>query len=168
MIAIPINSKTHGEHLFFIDGEDFDKIRGFKWGFSKNRDNNLYVARGKYNPVDKKISSIKLHRLIMNCPEGLEVDHIDGNTLNNCRSNLRICTKDENKRNRKKCSKQTTSIYKGVSFNAHANKYVASLRCNKIFIHLGVFAKQEDAAIAYNNAAVKHFGDFAKLNKVEV
>jgi len=168
MIAIPIKSKTFGEHLFFIDGNDFDLIKDYKWSFVRNRDNNLYVTRGKYNPIDRKIKSIKLHRFILNCPEGLEVDHIDGNTLNNCRDNLRICTQMENSRNRKKSIKSKSSKYKGVYFHKVTNKYLASIKFNKVSKHLGLYKNQEDAAEAYNKAAKIYHGEFAKLNKIEV
>lgn len=165
MIAIPIKSKAYGEKLFFIDGEDFKIISEYKWSLCRGSKNgNLYVVRGKYDKINKKIKSIKLHRFILDCPSGLEVDHIDGNTLNNCRSNLRICKTKENGRNRKKCFKKTSSIYKGVYFNKPCGKFIASIRFNKKFIYLGLFNTEEEAAKVYNEAAIKYHGEFANLN----
>jgi hypothetical protein len=162
MIAIPINSETHGECLFYIDGEDFDKIKDYKWCLSKCK-NTLYVATGSYGK-----NLVRLHRLLMDFPEGFYIDHIDGNTLNNCRSNLRLCTHSQNCMNSSKTNRKTSSKYKGVSFNNNKKKYISQLTYNRKRVIIGQFNNEKDAAIAYNNAAVKHFGEFAKLNKVEV
>lgn len=162
MIVIPVKSKTYGEKYFFIDGCDFEKIKDYKWHltYSKNID-NMYVQRTCHN-IKK---NIKLHRFIMNCPVNLTVDHIDGNTLNNCQSNLRICTKSENNRNTKKQKINITSKYKGVSFVKNRQKSFMSRICfeNKR-IFLGWFYTEKEAALKYNEAAIKYHGVFAQLN----
>jgi hypothetical protein len=168
MIAIPVKSRKYKEDYFFIDGEDFDKIKMYKWSFSGNKRSKLYIAGLDYNKITKKSKGIKLHRLIMDCPKNMMVDHIDGNPLNNCKSNLRICTNSENLRNSDKRKDGLTSKYKGVCFDKSRNNFMSQIQFNKKHYSLGRYTNEEDAAIAYNNAAVKYFGEFAKLNKVEV
>jgi hypothetical protein len=99
-------------------------------------------------------------RVLMNCPDGLEVDHIDGNTLNNQRSNLRIVTSQQNKFNT--AMREGTNRYKGV--NKHGSGYKAVITIDYKSIHLGTFPIAELAASAYKRAADKFFGDYAVHN----
>lgn len=108
---------------------------------------------------------LRLHRVVMSARIGQVIDHIDGNGLNCRRSNLRFAEHAGNARNRKK-SGSTSSRYKGVS--AQHGKYVAHIRCDGKKIHLGTFEDEETAASAYNDAAVRLFGEFASLNKILV
>ena len=108
-----------------------------------------------------------MHRLIMSCPDDMFVDHIDGNTLNNTRENLRICTHLQNHRNKKKTrrykGRPTISQFKGVN-RASKNTWLAKLQKNRERIYLGCYPTEEEAARAYDAAAREHFGEFAKLN----
>jgi len=160
MIAIPIQSETYGEKLFFIDGEDFEKVNQYKWGLKFSKD-KFYIHRTMGYKENK--SSQSLHRYITGCPSGMVVDHIDGNPLNNCRSNLRICSNAENMRNRKK-NINGTSKYKGVSFHKRDKVFMACIRLDNKLFHLGYFKDEKDAAEAYNKAAIKYHGEFARLN----
>lgn len=161
MIVIPIQSKKYGEKYCFIDGEDFDKVKDYTWGLKESSKNNLYVVTYK----NKKI--IRLHRLLTNCPDGLFVDHKDFNTLNNCKSNLRICTHAENGRNNKIKNIKKTSKYKGVCWKEKQNKYSAQIMYKDKSIHLGYFTDEKEAAFAYNTAAQKYFKEYSCLNVIE-
>jgi hypothetical protein len=96
-------------------------------------------------------------------PEGLQVDHEDGNGLNNQRSNLRIASPTQNQGNARR-RKDNTSGYKGVSWYRRTNKWKAHIRVDKKLRHLGYFIDLTDAARAYDAAALEHFGEFAHLN----
>ena len=111
--------------------------------------------------------TIILHREIMNAPAGLEVDHIDHDTLNNQRVNLRICTHAENLRNRVKwhrAGRPPSSEYKGVWFSPKDNRWIAHISIDSRLKHLGSFRTEVAAALAYDAAAREHYGEFACLN----
>lgn len=162
MIVIPIRSKVYGDIQFFIDGEDFEKIKNYKWFAHFDKTINNYYVRSK-----KQNKYIPIHRYIMDCPKGMVVDHIDGNPLNNCRSNLRICTPQQNAMNKKPYKNKISTKYKGVyTVTGCKNKWQAQINHNKKYLYLGTFDSQEKAAEAYNAAALKYYGEFAHLNEV--
>lgn len=101
-----------------------------------------------------------LHRVIMQPGPGLEVDHINGDRLDNRRLNLRVCTRSSNAKNT-----STKVGYKGVHKN-HRGKWIAQITKNYNCHHLGTFRTAEEAAIAYNDAASILHGEFARLNIV--
>ena len=106
-----------------------------------------------------------MHRQIMKAPKGMVVDHIDGNGLNNRRSNLRICTPRQNQWNR--CPLKTrkqTSPFKGVQYPTGKSRPYARIQYNGKTIHIGVFDSEVEAAQAYDRKAVELFGEFAYLN----
>lgn len=156
MKEIKIKSKKFGERIVTIDENDYEKIKGYSLSLFKNRD-LLYVRTSWING-----KRFLLHRYLTDCPDGMVVDHIDGNPLNNCRSNLRICTMQQNLWNSFKKQKNATCIYKGVQFIK--NKYNSHIVINKKQILLGVFDSSDKAAIAYNIACIKYFGKFARPN----
>lgn len=158
MKIIIINSGKHGAHQCLVDDEDYTFLLGYKWWLSKNRYTYYAVCR-----VGK--SKMKMHRLILNCHDKDVVDHKDGNGLNNQRINLRICTKQENNFNTKKKRKNPSSKYKGLHFSG--GKYNVELRKDYKKIYIGRFDNEIAAALAYNEAATKHFGEFAFLNKID-
>ena len=93
------------------------------------------------------------------------VDHIDRNPLNNHASNLRWCSSAENNRNKTKQT-NTSSSFKGVSWDKSYEKWRAKIRINGTQTHLGRFNDEIHAALAYNHAAITHFGEFVNLNKI--
>jgi len=152
--------KTRYGQEILVDDEDYDSTVKYRWKV-KQSGNTCYAVRNS----NKK--EIRLHRVIANAKKGEIVDHIDGNGLNNQKSNLRICTQAQNQFNRKKVLGK--SKYKGV-YNWHSkNKnpksyWVAHIRKDGEMYSLGCFRDQEQAAIAYDQAASILFKDFATIN----
>jgi hypothetical protein len=107
-----------------------------------------------------------MHRFILNAKKEYVIDHIDGDALNNQKKNLRICTHAENMRN-SQIPINNTSGYKGVSYNKRYKKWEAHISFNNKLLNLGSFNDPVDAARAYNAAALKYHGEFAKLNKID-
>lgn len=115
---------------------------------------------------DKK-RDVLLHRLILNAPEKMVVDHINGNGLDNRKANLRLCTQQQNTFN----SKSTVNNkhgYKGIRFDKRQPRkgWIAQITFNRKNIYLGSHYTKEEAALTYNEAAKKYFGEFANLNIV--
>lgn len=157
--------KLNQNKELIIDDEDYYIISKHHWtyrGVTSKTSNLPYVSAHTY--VDGKRTTIRVHRLIMKPQKGMQVDHINHNTLDNRKCNLRVCTPTQNRQN---CySRVGNSEYKGVSFHKRIKKFMAYIRVNKVLIHLGYFVNGSDAAIAYNIAAKKYFGEYALLNKV--
>lgn len=156
-----------------VDDEDYKWAMQFKWYATVYRDGNIYVRRRQMeNGINR---SIRMHREIMNASPGTEVDHKNGSGLDNRRCNLRFCTRKQNQQNRKVIPRAISS-FKGVRFRASRGKGVFFRESKKPWfvtikqdgkkIHLGYFESKIDAAIAYNIAAIKHFGEFARLNPI--
>jgi hypothetical protein len=169
MKEIPL---TKGK-VAIVDDDDYEYLRQFKWYYA-----DRYAARGqwigdiRYSNGKQKLKTIRMHRVIMNTPGGMETDHINGNKLDNRKENLRICTGVQNRRNRVKY-KNNSIGYKGVFIKKkHKNKtfesICAQICVNKKIIHLGTFKTPEEAAKAYNEAAIKYYGEFAQLNEVAI
>jgi hypothetical protein len=104
--------------------------------------------------------SVAMHRMLMSPPRGMLVDHIDGNGLNNCRSNLRLCTRKQNRRNTRPQHK--SSRFLGVIRRGY--RYLAKITHNGRTQHLGTFTNEIEAARARDRKARELFGEFAWLN----
>jgi len=143
-----------------VDDDDYDEINQYNWCFSHG-----YAVRFVRIPQGKQKIQL-MHRIITNCPDGFELDHVNHNKLDNRKDNLRICSKSENSHNQKVRTYAKTSIYKGVCFDKHANKWRARIKLNNKHKNLGLFENEIDAAIAYNNAAIELFGEFAFINVI--
>jgi hypothetical protein len=141
-----------------VDDELYDYLAQWKWSVTLNR--NRYYARRTDWKTKKKIY---MHRLIANVPSGLMVDHINDDSLDNRRENLRVCTNAQNLVNTGK-PKSNTSGFKGVSWSKFAKKYQAYISKNGKRFHLGYFDDNTTAALAYDYAAIELHGPFAKTN----
>lgn len=150
-----------------VDDEDFDLLNRYSWWICEVKSKRaVKIQLSAQTEIDGK--TVKIHRMIMSPPDGMDIDHIDGNPLNNQKYNLRICTRQENLRNTGKYKrKNSSSKYKGVSFHKKANKWEAGLKVDGKRKWLGLFDLEIDAAKAYNEAVLTYFGNFAKINKIE-
>lgn len=133
-----------------IDLEDRQLIENKKWCCNKDG----YVISGSVKPF------IYLHRLVMSAQSCDYVDHINGNTLDNRRHNLRLCTNTENLQNRVTIPINNTSGILGVRYRADRNKWYAEIQYNKQRISLGSYTEREDAIKARLDAEIKYFGKY--------
>jgi len=156
---IPLN---HGKFAR-VDKEDFDYLNQWKW-YAKKKGRTYYAVRGVKE--DGKIKIIYMHRLIMNPPDGKQVDHINGNGLDNRKLNLRNCLDFQNCQNAK-VQRKSNSGYKGVSWDKSKKRYRARIKAGDKHLILGYFIDKHLAAEAYNQAAIKYFGEFARLNNID-
>ena len=145
-----------------VDPQNYDWLNKFKWCLAKGDDSfyavrNVRIGRGR-------TKAVFMHRLIMNPPSHLLVDHANTDGLDNRRSTLRIATPSENMFNRRKTKKKTYSRYIGVSFDKQVGKWTATICTNRKSIRLGRFSSEIDAARAYDMAAKQYHKEFARLN----
>lgn len=151
-------------HITIIDDEDYAIIAGYKWN-AYIRSNKLLWATATIR-IRGKNASVRMHRLITKATKDQDVDHINGNGLDNRKINLRFCTKSQNNFNRgPKAS--NTSGYKGVSFKNQYKKWVAQIQINGKKKHIGYFNDPKEAAKAYNIKALELFGEFARINIID-
>lgn len=156
---------TQGK-IAIIDDEDFDRVSRFKWyyrGRYGDRANEQGYALRTVREPGKKQTTISLQRFVMNKPEGFEVDHINGDRLDNRKSNLRLATKSENSHNSQK-RKNNTSGFKGVHFKKETGKFGATIHTEGKQKYLGYFETAIEAAKVYDEAARHLYGEFARLN----
>lgn len=143
-----------------VDDEDYDALIKYKWFAHLQRNGDFYAGRqitiGPY-----KQQTMHMHTEITGY---IITDHINGNGLDNRKENLRRSTNSQNSRNMRKRT-GTSSKFKGVHFHPKNLNWIASIRVNYRLIHLGSYKLEVDAAIAYDNAAIMYFGQFAKTNK---
>ena len=144
-----------------VDDEDFERVNQFRWQWGRARPETVEYARRSI-----RINGIRktqlMHRFILG-NDSPATDHVDGDGLNNQRSNLRPATRVENGRNRK--IQKHSAPYKGVSFFKATGKWQG--RASKLGnnVHLGFFPTPELAAAAYDAYAFTHYGQFAKTNQ---
>lgn len=140
-----------------VDDLDYEWLSKYKWHV-----NNYGYAVGRMVAGKK----VMMHRAIMNPPDNKQIDHINHNTLDNRRENLRICTRSNNQMNRGLQSNSTTG-YKGVCFDKYKQRFISYLKLNGKQIRFGYCHTPEEAARRYNKAALEMFGEFAMLNDLE-
>lgn len=145
---------------YLIGQDDFDLIRPHKWRLTQ--DGYLLTS----HPENRQ-TGIYMHRLIMNAPKEMQVDHINGNKLDNRRRNLRVCTKHQNLYNADACKNRRRGKWKGYSQRENG-KFAARIKANHRLIYLGEFNTEENAAQAYNFAACEYHKEFAYYNRSEI
>lgn len=148
-------------YVAIVDDEDYERAASFRWyASSPSRRSTPYAVR-KIAGVNGR-STCWLHRFILSVPAGTLVDHIDGDGMNNRRGNLRLCTNTQNCRNRA-IGKNNRSGFKGV-YRYRDGRFGAWIMADLVGHHLGYHPTKEDAARAYDEAAVRLHGEFARLN----
>jgi len=154
-------------YVAFVDDEDYEWLSQFKWHVKKSG-RTCYAVR-KVTVAPNTYKKEFMHNAIMKPKEGEQVDHIDGNGLNNCRANLRLANHQLQQANRRKT--KGVSRFKGVTRVVHKRKrtgdwirWHARIKFNGKYISLGYFENEEDAARAYDKKARELFGEFAKTN----
>lgn len=162
--------KNKGKYFALVDDEDYEYLSQFSWSACV-ASNTVYATRGIYENSVRK--TIHLHREIMNINDKhTQVDHIDHNGLNNQKCNLRVCTHQENMRNKSKSkTRKCSSKYLGVNLNKAISsngtvhfRWRAQIWSNGKKKMLGLFKIEEDAARAYDAKASEFHGEFANLN----
>lgn len=140
-----------------VDDEDFERVAQWRW----------CALVGKYTVYAMRNSGKKgfiyMHRFLMNAPSGAEVDHKNGNGIDNRRTNLRLGTKAQNQHN-SKCKKHNKLGVKGVTFIKSTGKFHAKIRANKKTVFSAYFKTVEAAKAARDVAVQQHHGEFARLN----
>ena len=145
-----------------VDAEDYERLSRHKWHIKRLRDGSDIVYARRMIRVDRKQTPLSMHREILGARPGTNVDHINRDGLDNRKVNLRLCSPGENMMNRK--PQQGTSRFKGVYWNQRDGYWIAKIQVRRKGRHLGCFEKEEDAARAYDAAALEAFREFARLN----
>jgi len=143
-----------------VDDEDYEFLNQWKWCAAKSG-NTFYAIRTMINNGNRRTT--RMHRLILNAPIGIDVDHRDCYGLNNQRYNLRFCTMPQNQMNQRPCA-NASSIFKGVSWSKKGKVWVSYIYNNYKRFHLGSFKSEIEAAKKYDEAAFNFFGEFARTN----
>lgn len=152
--------KTRKGQEIEIDDDDLEKVNKFTWCIAKMT-NNISYAQSRYRFVcgNSRQKTVLMHRLIMGALKGQMIDHIDGNGLNNKKSNLRFVDNSRNQMNSKK--RVGSSIYKGVYWNKKDKLWEVHVNGK----YCGCFKDEIKAAEKYNEIALKQFGEYARINE---
>ncbi len=152
-----------GGQLAIVDLDDVPLLLSYYWIVGKQRGTTRSYARARYRIPGRRIYE-QMHRIIIGAKKGELVDHINGDTLDNRRANLRICNPLENARNRTTKGKNNTSGYKGV-FSSRG-RWKVEIGYRGKLKYYGIYNNKEDAATVYNFAIKELFGDFVRYNEV--
>ena len=158
-----IGYSTNTNEKFYFDLEEFDKIKDYRWYVNSRGYLISYI-----DEFNKK--HIYLQRLIMDAPDGMDVDHIIHKPLDNRKENLRLATKSQNSMNTGLTIKNKSGVT-GVFYKKENNKWQAQIGYNRKKIYLGYFENFDDAVLARREAEEKYFGEFSydnSIKKVEV
>jgi hypothetical protein len=152
MIKLPLHKS---DKVTLIDDDDYEKCKELK----------LYLNCRGYAQFYIGQKPVLLHRHVFGKDQ--DIDHVNGDALDNRKCNLRYTTISQNGMNRRKQKKPTSSKYKGVHYSKNAKKWHAYLQWRRVPINIGYFVSEDDAARAYNKRALEMFGEFARLNIIE-
>ncbi|MDQ6906714.1 MAG: AP2 domain-containing protein [Chloroflexota bacterium] len=166
VLRIPL---TRGKYAL-VDAEDFPRLAAYRWhAFHDRKDGRWLAVRGERIRIEGRSvnRNVWMHREILGAPDGMPVEHLNDDGLDNRKANLQRSTRAERYAKRGKLS-TNTSGYCGVTFYARTGKWRAQIRCDGTTLHLGYFTTAEEAAVAYDRKARAVFGAFAYQNFPEV
>lgn len=145
-----------------VDDTDYEWLNQWKWQATPASYPGEWYARraARYNG---KNVSLLMHRFILGATRGSQVDHINANGLDNRRSNIRVVSNTQNQQNRRK-RRNCSSLYKGVHMDKSRNRWRAEIKVNGKRISLSYGKNEIELAKVYDKAAIKYFGEFARLN----
>ena len=154
-VEIPL---ANNKGVAIADATDYEYLRKFNW--------YLHTTGYARATITETRKGVYMHRLLLNAKPGDQVDHISGNRLDNRRANIRMCTQSQNNANMN-TPIHNTSGFKGVHWHMQRNgkgKWLAQIAVDGKNIYIGVFVDIKDAIRAYDTAARKYFGEFARTN----
>lgn len=161
MDGIRLIPLSGGQAYAIVDADVYDELSQYTWHL-----HGKYAARKLPHKNGEKQITVLMHRVVARMPDGMMTDHINGITIDNRRCNLRPATMSGNVRNRF-LSRRNTTGYKGVSFCKRDKVYLATIRVNNYQHCLGYFKNPRDAAAAYNEAALRFYGEYARINDLD-
>lgn len=141
-----------------VDDADYERLSQYSWFF--NPTGTGYAQRSA-RKSETGPRTVLLHRVVMNASPGYQIDHINRNTLDNRKENLRLCTQAQNMSNSTN-GRLSSSGFRGVSYDSRKTKNPWRATVGKR--HVGMYKTAEEAARAYDEAAIKHYGEFANTN----
>jgi hypothetical protein len=147
---------TRGQFTL-VDDDDYAWLSQWRWNLSSANPRLAYACRSFKR--GGQWQTVRMHRLILDAPDGVFVDHANGDKLDNRRSNIRLCTMADNMRN---VPRTKPGSYRGV--HKHSRRWRAMISIGENRVRLGSFATELEAAIAYDRMAREHHGEFAVLN----
>lgn len=146
-----------------VDDVDFERFNKYKWRVSQN--GKCYYAV-RYAMIDDKEKGVRMHREIMNPPKDMQVDHINGDGLDNRRCNLRLASRSQNLSNMR--MRNHSSEYKGVHWYERDKMWQVQIMKERKRFYLGRFVDEKEAGLVYNRKAKELFGEYAKLNNIPI
>lgn len=165
-----VDSRKHGKFLILIDAVDVVRIAEHNWHLLSNRkclDRDALYFKTNIRNADGSRGMLSLHRLIVDAPDDIGVDHIHHSFLDLRKSELRLATQNQNGKNKSK-HRKSSNRFKGVHYYKSSNKWRAHIGHDGRLIHLGYFAHtpegETEAACAYDLAAIRYHGEFALVN----
>ena len=161
---LKVKKYKHPIMWVIVDDDLFDYLNQWRWSATWSPiTRSFYATTGSLE--NKKRKTLYMHREIMNTPKGFDTDHINHDTLDNRKQNLRVATRSQNTINTPKYI-NNSSGFKGVSFHKGNKKWRVQITKDYNPISLGYFTDKEEAALAYNEAAKKYHGELARLNNL--